>query len=73
MVSALVFQTRDVSSILITHSKLNNMKYIKPTYKIVEIIMNDLCAGSVCSHIDIKIEKIQKSKHKTYVFLHQRI
>ena len=44
------------------------MKYIKPTYKIVEIIMNDLCAGSVCSHIDIKIEKIQKSRHKTYVF-----
>ena len=45
------------------------MKYIKPTYKIVEIIMNDLCAASSCNTLDINVKQIEmKKQHKTYIF-----
>ena len=42
-------------------------QYQKPTITFVTIVTNDLCAGSICTTIDLKTIPIQKKKSKTYV------
>ena len=39
--------------------------YCKPSVQYVEIAMNDLCAGSVCTKVDLNAVKIQKMNKKS--------
>ena len=42
--------------------------YIKPEIQVVNIIMHDLCAASICTTIDMNIVPIKKKQSKTYLF-----
>ena len=40
-------------------------KYCKPSMTYVQITLNDLCAGSVCTSIDLNSVKIQQMNKKS--------
>ena len=42
--------------------------YTKPTFQEIDIFMCDLCAGSNCTTVDMKIIPMKKKKNKTFVF-----
>ena len=43
--------------------------YKKPCFRVLEIEMNDLCAGSNnCTKIDLKVINLQQKRNKTYTF-----
>lgn len=39
--------------------------YCKPTLLYVDIAMNDLCAGSVCTNVDLNAVKIKQMTKKS--------
>ena len=47
---------------------MNKKTYIKPTIQEVTIQMNDLCAGSMCNTIDVKVIGIRDHRDHHYRF-----
>ena len=47
---------------------MKKKKYVKPGFELVSIELNDLCAASVCTTIDMSSVKLRKmdERRKTY-------
>lgn len=42
--------------------------YIKPAFTIVKLEWNNLCAGSICTTIDINLVNYKTQKNKAYIY-----
>lgn len=47
---------------------MKKRKYVKPNFELIDIEVNDLCAASVCTTIDMSSVKLKKmdEQRKTY-------